>query len=263
MRDTDVRVATKRHDGHAASGIRGWLKFAALTSLLLLATVGFAGLGTWQVHRLAWKRDLIARVNHRVHAPPVSAPGPSDWPSVSAARFEYRHVRIIGRFLNDKETLVLASTALGQGDWVLTPFRTGRGFTVLVNRGFIPPELRNPASRAKEQVRGTVAITGLLRLTEPGGAFLRHNVPTADRWYSRDVAAIAKARELTDVAPYFIDADLQPDQAGPVGGLTVITFPNNHLLYAITWYLLALMTLAAAAYLGYDKWRRSLLPLLD
>ena len=74
---------------------------------------------------------------------------------------------------------------------------------------------------------------------------MRQNDPTADRWYSRDVQAIAKSRGLVAVAPYFIDADRASSPGtgvdSPVGGLTVITFPNNHLLYAITWYTLGLM----------------------
>ena len=77
-------------------------------------------------------------------------------------------------------------------------------------------------------------------MTEPKGAFLRSNNPAEDRWYSRDVAAIAKARGLSSVAPYFIDADASPNPGGlPVGGLTVISFPNTHLIYAITWFALA------------------------
>ena len=92
-------------------------------------------------------------------------------------------------------------------------------------------------------------MTGLLRLTEPKGAFLRSNDPGDDRWYSRDVAAIAAARGLSDVAPYFVDADATPNLGGlPVGSLTVIAFPNNHLVYAITWYGMALMLAGAVIY---------------
>ena len=85
-------------------------------------------------------------------------------------------------------------------------------------------------------------MTGLLRLSEPGGGFLRSNDPRADRWYSRDVAAIAARRGLGTTVPYFIDADAADTvRSGPVGGLTVVRFPNNHLAYAITWFILALM----------------------
>jgi cytochrome oxidase assembly protein ShyY1 len=51
----------------------------------------------------------------------------------------------------------------------------------------------------------------------------RADDPVADRWFSRDVAAIAAARGLNDVAPFFIDADAAPDPGGaPLGGPTVV-----------------------------------------
>jgi surfeit locus 1 family protein len=83
-----------------------------------------------------------------------------------------------------------------------------------------------------------VEVTGLLRLTEPKGAFLRSNDPAANRWYSRDVAAIAASQGIATVAPYFIDADRAGD-GWPRGGMTTVRFPNNHLVYALTWFALA------------------------
>ncbi|PMW08503.1 Surfeit locus 1 family protein, partial [Pseudomonas sp. GW456-11-11-14-TSB2] len=88
---------------------------------------------------------------------------------------------------------------------------------------------------------GTATVTGLLRLTEPKGAFLRYNDPGTNRWYSRDVSAISTARGLGPVAPYFIDADAGPAATAPVGGLTVERFTNNHLVYGLTWFALAVM----------------------
>ena len=104
---------------------------------------------------------------------------------------------------------------------------------------------------------GEVSVTGLLRISEPGGGFLRDNAPADDRWYSRDVAAIAQARGLDGpVAPYFIDAE-RPGPAGyPVGGLTVIAFRNEHLVYALTWFGLALLVLVAAVVVARDERRR-------
>jgi surfeit locus 1 family protein len=210
---------------------------------LLLLAVLFAALGVWQLERREWKHALIAAVDSRIHALPVPAPGPSEWGSLSADKDAYRRVRITGRFLHGRSTLVRAVSDLGAGYWVLTPFDTG-GFIVLVNRGFVAPE-----HQAEAQVgpAGTVTVTGLLRTTEPGGGFLRHNDPIVGRWYSRDVAAIAKARGLGKTAPYFVDADAAMNAPGaPVGGLTVVNFPDNHAAYALTWFALALLSLGAA-----------------
>ena len=215
-----------------------------------LALTGvFLGLGTWQVERRVWKLALIDRVEARIHAEPVPAPGPEEWPGLTAASAEYRRVRLTGRFAHDRATLVQALSERGAGFWVLVPLVTDRGFTVLVNRGFVPTEARERSARAAGEPEGEVTLTGLLRLSEPGGGVLRRNDPAADRWYSRDVAAIATARGIdgpTEVAPYFVDADAAPNPGGlPMGGLTVVAFHNNHLVYALTWYALALMTAGA------------------
>src|SRR5262249_52960193 len=157
---------------------------------------------------------------------------------------EYLHVTLSGVFLDQAQTLVQAVTDLGSGYWVLTPLRTADGSVVLINRGFVASDARDRigpgglggpggtgAARAVGEAReageagGTVAVTGLLRMTEPRGAFLRHNDPASGRWYSRDVDAIARARGLTHVAPYFVDADAGADASAnasatvmPVGG---------------------------------------------
>lgn len=247
------------------------LVLPALAALLLL--IVFVGLGTWQLQRRQWKHALIARVDQRVHAAPVPAPAPPQWPAVSAQSDEYRHVVVAGTFLNERTVPVQAVTELGAGFWLLTPLRSTQGWLVLVNRGFVPTRpAASPASGSTSQI--PVSVSGLLRMSEPGGAFLRKNDPAAGRWYSRDVAAIAATQGLNDVAPYFIDADAASAEASgsdsgpasapanaataasdaaagppgrlatgpaPVGGLTVIAFPDNHMVYALTWYALALM----------------------
>ncbi len=230
---------------------RGGFARIALLAFLAVSCLGFTALGLWQVKRLVWKLDLIERVESRVHAPPVAAPGQGDWPQVNAARDEYRHVRLDGRYLPGHDTRVQAVTELGPGYWVLSPFQTADGI-VLVNRGFIPQDWRLvPPPPADTQV------TGLLRISEPGGAFLRDNDPAGNRWYSRDVRAIASARDLgAAVAPYFVDAERGQAEGWPRGGLTVVQFRNNHLVYALTWFALALMTLAAGAYVLREERRR-------
>lgn len=131
-----------------------------------------------------------------------------------------------------------ALTERGGGHWVVTPLRTADGI-ILVNRGFVPKG-RAAFSPASEESPPSATVTGLLRRSEPGGRFLRPNRPRQERWYSRDVPAIAERRGLRQVAPFFIDADAAPNPGGfPVGGLTVIRFRNTHLIYALTWFALA------------------------
>jgi len=223
-----------------------------------VAFICFILLGNWQVQRREWKLTLIERVEQRVHAPVTPAPGEALWHGVNAADDEYRHVVLSGVFQHAKETLVQAATERGAGFWVLTPLLQADGSSVIVNRGFVPPENRERAAHGGDRPDGTVNITGLLRLTEPDGGFLRGNDPAGDRWYSRDVQAIAQARGIERAAPYFVDADGQAwtPMAAPVGGLTVVAFHNSHLMYALTWYGMALMTVVGAV-VWYREERRS------
>ncbi|WP_333612624.1 SURF1 family protein [Brevundimonas bullata] len=233
-----------------------------MTALILGAVVfavlfaGFSALGVWQVQRLAWKQELIRQVDARIHAAPIAAPPPGQ--VVTRQADQYRQVVVSGRFDHSREALVKAVTDLGPGYWVLTPLETDRGFTVLINRGFVPSERQKPVDRAEGQVEGEATVVGLLRLAEPGGGFLRANDPAGDRWFSRDVAGIAKAKGVQGpVAAYFIDADATPYPGGwPRGGLTVVRFANSHLIYALTWFGLALMSAAGFVLFWREEKRR-------
>lgn len=216
---------------------------------LVFIICAVSALGVWQVERLAWKRDLIARVDQRIHAEPVAAPAKADWAAINRNDDEYLRVTAEGVLQNDKESYVYASTVLGAGYWVITPLTLSDGTSVMINRGFVPSEKRDPNSRAEGQISGPVKISGLLRLDEPGGTFIRSNAPDDDRWYSRDVHAIAAKRGVADIAPYFIDADATENPGGyPKGGLTQVVFPNSHLSYAITWFAIAIMVAGLLVY---------------
>lgn len=211
------------------------MRRGALAAAWLALIGALLALGIWQVERLTWKRALIAQVDARLAAAPTAAP------ATAAAGDAYRRIVARGVYQPRRDSFVQAATIYGPGYWVLTPLVVDRRGTILVNRGFV-------ARRAAPlPPAGQVAVIGLLRLSEPGGGFLRSNDPAADRWYSRDVAAIARKRGLHGVRPYFIDA-AETAPGGPIGGLTVVRFRNNHLSYAVTWFILAGMAIAGFLY---------------
>lgn len=249
---------TTEADGNDVKKKSGFfLGFMAVLASLFF--VLFVGLGIWQIERLQWKLDLIARVDARVHAEPVAAPGKDDWANVNQKDDEYRHVTITGTYLNDKEVLVNALTERGAGYWVLTPLRAADGSLTYINRGFVPSEKRDLSSRQQTQIAGETTVSGLLRMPEPDGFFLRPNDPAKNSWNSRDVAAFAAKENLGSVAPYFIDADAKSNPGNqPVGGLTVVSFRNSHLSYAITWFALAAMIAGAAVFVWrYERKSKS------
>ena len=260
--------------------------------LLVLCTGLFTSLGVWQVYRLGWKLELIAAVDARAHGAAQAIPAVASWDTIDVDELEYLRVTLSGKFDHDAEVQTLAVTELGSGFWVMTPLQlastesvseagndsatraaeikdakmqdvpsAAKG-SVLVNRGFVPQTLKDPASRSDSPPQGHVTITGLLRASEPDGGFLRGNDPANNRWFSRDVLAIANAQRLPQpVAPFFIDAEGQGSELDeelqiidgslatpedsviyPRAGMTVIAFRNSHLVYALTWFALALMS---------------------
>lgn len=232
--------------------------------VVLAAFLVLAGLGTWQLERLAWKQDLIAKVEARIHQPVQLAPEEADWPAIAFEADEYRPVQAQGRFRHDLEVQVYALVDKtsdgggGPGYWVVTPLEMADGATILVNRGFVPLDRRDPASRAEGQVPGLVTVTGLLRMPEEAGLFTPGNEPDKNSWFVRDPVAIAGAKGVLRVAPFLIDADATPNPGGlPQGGLTRLSFPNRHLEYALTWYGLAATLLGVFAAYAWPRLRRA------
>ncbi|ACA16801.1 Surfeit locus 1 family protein [Methylobacterium sp. 4-46] len=240
-----------------AAGAPRWRALVApgLATLVCLAIL--LGLGTWQVERKAWKEGLIRQIVERAKIdPPPPPPAPGAW---DPGADEFRRVRATGRFLHDKETLVhgLAPGEVPgraqQGYYVLTPLLRDDGPPILVNRGFVPTELKNPRDRAAGQVEGPVTVTGILRASEARGMFVPAPDPARGEWFNRDVPGIVAARGLDGAAPYLIEADATPNPGGwPKGGQLRVDLPNNHLQYAFTWYGIALCLVGV---FGAYAWR--------
>jgi surfeit locus 1 family protein len=218
---------------------------AACVFALLIA------LGNWQVKRLAWKEGLIATVTARFAAPPTPLPPPAAWARLDPASEEYRRVTVSATFANDKEALVYTTGSslrggdTGPGYWVFTPARFAGG-TVMVNRGFVPEGRQNPATRPQGEIVGSVDIVGIMRWPERPGVFTPAAEPAKNLWFSRDSTAIAAAKEVGPVAPFYIDQEAPGAPGGfPQTGALQPSFPNNHLGYAMTWYGLAAVLVAS------------------
>jgi surfeit locus 1 family protein len=235
---------------------------------LLLPTVAavcaFAvliGLGTWQVQRKAWKEALIATVSERFAAPPSALPAPAEWAHLDPATDEFRRVRFTAELVNDKEALVFTTGSsmrggdAGPGYWVFTPARVSDQ-VVMVNRGFLPEERKDPATRPQGQIAGPVEIVGVMRWPEQSGLFTPAAEPAKNLWFARDPAAMAQAKGLGPVAPFYVEQESPPAPGGlPRVGQLQPTFPNNHFGYAVTWYGLALVLVGSFSVWFVGRWR--------
>ena len=219
------------------------------------------GLGTWQVQRKAWKEALIATVGARFAAPPVALPPPAAWGRLDPAADEYRRVRFTADLVNDKEALVFTTGSslhggdAGPGYWVFTPARVD-GDIVMINRGFVPEDRKDPARRAQGQIAGPVEVVGVMRWPERPGMFTPAAEPDKNLWFARDSSDIAQAKGFREVAPFYVEQESPPASGGlPRAGALQPIFPNNHLGYALTWYGLALVLAGSFSVWFVGRWR--------
>lgn len=225
-------------------------------SLAIPATIAFAvliGLGTWQLQRKTWKEGLIAALTAQLAAPPSALPAASTWPHLDENAQQYRRVTFTAQFDNAKEALVYAIPSAfrpdvqdaGPGYWVFTPARLTDGSTVIVNRGFVPDGRQDPKSRAQGELAGPVTLVGALRWPDARHWFTPTDDPSHNLWFSRDPVAIAAAKGLGGqgpVAPFYVEQESPVPPGGlPQPGKLVVSLPDNHLQYALTWFGLALV----------------------
>ncbi|HXZ22310.1 MAG TPA: SURF1 family protein [Pseudolabrys sp.] len=217
-------------------------------TILALAGVGIlVGLGTWQLDRKAWKENLIANLSGRLGRAPQELPPRASWTRLREDGEEFRRVFFPAEFLDGEEALVytagspLRPDVKGPGYWVFAPARLPGGSIVLINRGFVPDERKDPAMRAEGAPHGIVDVVGVMRWPEMRTPFTPADDPKKNVWYLRDVRSIADAKKWLTAAPFYIDQEEPAPPGGwPKPGKLEVHLPDNHLEYAITWFGLAL-----------------------
>lgn len=231
----------------ARRGRHRWILLVpgALVFVLLL------GLGTWQVQRLHAKEALLSAMAERTAGTPAPLRDIEER-FAATADVDYWPVEALGTFRHGGERHFFATHGGQSGFFLYTPLELADGRFLLVNRGFVPYERKDPATRPESQPGGETIVRGLARnpLAGKPSWIVPDNDPAKNLFYWKDISAMAATAGLppgADVLPFFVDADATPNPGGlPVGGVTLLDLPNNHLQYAVTWYGLA-AALAAVA----------------
>ena len=220
-----------------------------LTLFSILALCLLLGLGTWQVQRLQWKLGLIENIEART----TGAPRSIDALLQEEAQddLEYWRVEADGVFDHTQEAHLYKVNRRGTpGYFIITVLRREGQPNVLVNRGHVPLDKKDPLARAAGQVTGPQNVTGLVRTLQERNAFTPENQLADNMWYSYDIQAMGAYLDAGEILPLILDADATPNPGGlPEGGHTQVQLTNDHLGYAITWYGLALALIGV--YLAY------------
>jgi surfeit locus 1 family protein len=216
-----------------------------VTTFVVLICVGIlVSLGVWQLNRKVWKESLIAAMNARLDAPPEPLPPPSEWGKLTQADDEFRPVHFSAEFIPDQEALVytpgspLRPDVNGPGYWAFAPARLPGGGVIIVDRGFVPMNRKEVATREAGVPKGTVDVTGVLRWPEERNAFTPRE--DANLFFARDIVAMSTRGQWNAAAPFYVDqVSPVPPGGWPKPGKLQVHLPDDHLQYALTWFGLA------------------------
>lgn len=207
------------------------------TLVTLLGLVVLLGLGTWQLQRLGWKRELIATVEAQLALPAVELPSGRELAGIDFRRFAVR-----GRYLHNAAVAWgLQASGSEPGAHLVTPFELEDGRIILVDRGWLPERLLPPAVPQELEPQGVVALTGVARWRPEASRnwATPADQPERRRWFAWDVPAIARATGLPLLAVVLVAE--QPSASAELPRPVAVTpeLRNDHLGYALTWYGLA------------------------
>ena len=225
-----------------------------VTTVVIVAVL--LALGVWQLERRVDKLALIAALDERLGAAPVVLPPSGRWQELTPAKDEFRRVTLSGIIDPRDQAQVFASPSplrkdvSGTGTWAFAPVKLAGGETVVVNRGFV-----GDGQDAQLGAAGPVALTGYIRFPEAPGWLTPHADRTKRLWFVRDHLAMAQAlgwAEPQRLAPFYIDLEGPTPPGGiPKPGRLQVNLKNDHLQYAVTWFLLA-----AAVTIAFGFWLR-------
>ncbi len=210
-----------------------------LTSVLSIVVLAvFVSLGMWQMQRLTWKQGVLAEIEARIGAAPVAVLAQPD-----PVMDRYLPVTATGQMTGDELHVLVSSRDFGAGFRIIAAFETG-GRRIMVDRGFVPSADKDAPRRT-----GGMQVTGNLHWPDERDSYTPVNDPAANYWYAREVPAMAAALQAE---PVLIVARSQTDPGVTPMPVTAEGIPNDHLEYAITWFLLAATWVVMT---GFALWR--------
>ena len=242
------------------SGTIGHRRGFGMFTLAMVAL--FVGLGVWQLQRRIEKHALIAALTERLATAPAPLPSPSEWRALEPAKDEFRRVRFTATYALLPDAMVYSAGSAvradisGPGTWAFLAARLASGETVVINAGFVPNTMQDRVQQDRAVARlitdRAVTLTGYIRFPETAGALTPAEDPTKRLWFARDHLSMARVLGWGEVAPFYVDLETPMPESGiPKPGPLQVHLRDDHLQYAITWFVLA-----GAVVIAFGVWLR-------
>ena len=215
-----------------------WVFFVliAIPGLLVLLS-----LGVWQTKRLAWKESLLENISYNLSSEALFLPN-----SVKKSEHNYKMVKVKGA-LEPRSIFILTPVkGSGAGFRVISPFKLVDGGKILLDRGVIKEKDKSLLKTSGQQS----LVLGYLSWPNETDYFTPEPNFTRNIWFSRDLEKMANFLETQPILVVLTENRLDPSirMQDPTNDI-----PNNHLQYAITWFMMAILWFGMSVYFVYKK----------
>jgi len=214
---------------------------------LLFGVLGAAiliGLGSWQMQRLGWKQDVLAKIEARIAAPPAHQlpefPDPE--------RDLYLPLQLAGKIEQTELHVLVSRKQIGAGYRIIVPYEVA-GRRILLDRGFVRTGEKNAPRRT-----AAISVTGNLLWPDDRTSSTPQNDEAKNIWFARDLDAMAG---VLRTEPILLVAKTNTGDAIEPLPVQTSSIPNDHFQYAITWFLLAVVWLGMTGFLLWRIKRRT------
>lgn len=219
------------------------IKNITFHSLFLIALVSLVYLGSWQLHRLEWKTELLNSIKDG------QTEGYIEYPyDIKNNDFSYKKSFISGKIDQSKELHFFNINSYGQSGYnIIVPLLT-EGRTVYIDLGWTNFKDINSKEFMFRSLNGELDFKGILIYSKKRRLFSPKPDTIKNSWYLMNIEEMDQFTKLNS-EKYIFRVVEQEYYLDLLNEFTAINIPNNHLQYAITWFALAISI--AAMYIIY------------
>ncbi len=232
-------------------------RWAALGLVVAVLTTVFGALGMWQLDRYQERRLENEVLRLRYEAAPEDLDALLGAVGDDVASLEYRRVTLVGEYEPGGEVLLRSRVYQGTaGFGVVTPLVTEGGYTVLVDRGWVPMELDTPPVTVVLPPTERIGVSAVVRAGQTAGRIGPVDDPDGNVLSRVDLDLLAGRYD--NLAPVWVQI-VSEDRTG---GLPVPSAPpvldsaGPHLSYAIQWFSFAVISASGFYFLVRRAARR-------
>ena len=192
-------------------------------------------LGFWQLQRLEWKNAILSKIEDNYSNTLIDFPFHDD-----TSEFEYMRSKIEGNYLPDRLMFFYKSNLAGDpGFNIVIPFQTIEGNTVYVDNGWIPYKDKEQLDITFISESDILNLSGVLIFKKDRKYFTPENDYSKNIWYLLNTDEMDQSHNLSS-SDYILKLVDQKYFEEFLIEFKPTNINNNHLQYAVTWFLMAL-----------------------